>query len=78
MAKEYNIWSDMFTDGVYYGRDSEEIQALLTENAKLREALERMVGACQRYLEEAQVSESDMYDLNYVSPLMQAKAALGG
>jgi hypothetical protein len=78
MTKEYNVRSNTFTDGVYYGRESEEIQALLKENTMLREALGRMVGACQRYLEEAQVSESDMYDPNYVSPLMQAKAALGG
>ena len=49
------------------------------EDAKaLHEALERMVGVCERYLESQIESESNMYDPKYIGPLEQARKALRG
>lgn len=49
---------------------------LITAAPDLYDALKRMVDVCARYLEEHPISESEMHDPNYVSPLKQAKAAL--
>ena len=51
----------------------EELRAGKTE---LLAALVRMVGNCERYLEERPTSESDDYNPDYVSPLKQARAAI--
>ena len=44
----------------------------------LHEALKRMVGACEHYLESQIESESNMYDPKYIGPLEQARKALRG
>jgi hypothetical protein len=53
-----------------------EVDAKEAEAAALRAALLRMVGACERYLEERPISEADMYDPEYISELRQSKQAL--
>jgi len=42
----------------------------------MRNALERMVSACQRYLEERPVGEFELYNPDNISPLAEARAAL--
>lgn len=49
---------------------------LVEENERLRGALNSMLGACTRYLEEQIPSESNLYDPDYRSPLSIARAAL--
>lgn len=65
---------------------SELIQSFLTahdrakdaEIRRLRAALTRMVSASTRFFEEQCVSDSELFNPNYISPLTQAKNALKG
>jgi len=51
-------------------------ESLRAGKAELLAALVRMVGNCERYLEERPTSESDDYNPDYVSPLKQARSAI--
>jgi len=51
-------------------------EGLRIQNEMLLDALKRMVGNCERYLEERPASESEEYNLDYVSPLKQAHTAI--
>jgi hypothetical protein len=59
------------------GIDSAEHAHLIAAAPMLYEALKIMVDHCRRYLEEqVPLSEEDLFDPDYVSPLTLAKRAL--
>lgn len=53
-----------------------ENQDLKEKNQNLRHALEILLSNTRRYLEERPISEREMYDPNYISPIELAEKAL--
>lgn len=56
--------------------ENEANARLIAASPDLLAALKRMVSQCERYLNERPVSESDMLNPDYVSPMEQSLAAI--
>ena len=72
--KRYNLWRDCG----WMGEDEKGEWVRYEDAEALHEALKRMVGACEHYLESQIESESNMYNPKYIGPLEQARKALRG